>query len=530
MWRLDRQAEQDPAGGSEARAGTSVPPFLAAGNQAMARAAAEPGMLVRLLSIGSVVDTAVGVASEVGQGLLGHDLRASVGAGGVNLPGDMMIVMRLLGDAGFGEGDINAGIARFQKEVLNWASPDGRIDPGGRTFKALAHHHAATAPAAAAAAPAVAAPAAVADKPLTGVENWGSILPTAHRSAKDKTAITLKKGDDEVNVPEIATPELTAEQKAVVLEIQANRDALPDYAIKKTDYHGNKGMVLGDSGAGEKLTPTELKGDSTDPATKAKKVAYKELGHEGTVDAINTYDNQIITWGKGFSALSGSMNEVLMIMFKADPEARHVMLRAGIDCDAKTWRLVNTETGMIETGANALRLMQFDTKLLGVFVTLGRAPEHQQHALDAQWSAMETQAAHVPEYAYAWPEKSIALCAHLAHWSPAFGWGYHPGRYSGVNGDLVAIAGTWAHLAAGNANYTTVLKNGAIIGPFDMMQPGHRLLGFADGAGGQAVQSDAEIITGTRAEIGDNSEYAGHVLFPVWNKKNTFYDIGSAGS
>jgi hypothetical protein len=192
--------------------------------------------------------------------------------------------------------------------------------------------------------------------------------------------------------------------------------------------------------------------------------------------------------------------------------------------------LVNTDTGMIETGANALRLMQFDTKLLGVFVTLGRAPEHQQHALDAQWSAMEKQAAHVPEYAYTWPEKSIALCAHLAHWTPAFGWGYHPNRYSGANGDLVTIAGVWAHLAATIPDWATKLKNGAIIGPYDMMQPGHRLLGFADGAGGQAVQSAAEIVTGTHTEIADDPQYAGHILFPVWNKKNTYYDIGAAGS
>ncbi|WP_132113915.1 hypothetical protein [Actinocrispum wychmicini] len=449
------------------------PGFLAAGNQAIGRM--------------------LGLIGEVGQGLLGSELRGSVGAGGVNLPGDVMVVARLLGMPD----DLNAAILRFQKDVMGWPTPDGRVDPGGRTFTALQHHQAA--------APAPAA-APVADHPATGVELWPSILPTAKRGA---------------------TTELTSEQKTLVDQLKANRDALPEYAIKKA---GTSGMVLGDSGAGEKLTPTELKGDATDPATRAKKVAYKELGHEGTVDAINTYDDQILTWGKGFSALSGSMNEVLMIMFQADPEARHELLRAGIDCDAKSWRVVNTETGLIETGVSALRLMQFDTKLLGVFVTLGRAPQHQQHALDAQWAAMEKHAAHVPEYAYQWPDSAIALCAHLAHWAPAFGWGTHPDRYKGTSGDLVQIAGVFTRLASVNHKWATKLQNGAVVGPFDIMHPGHRLYAFADGAGATAVESAAEIITGTRAEIGDDDQYAGHVLFPVWGKKNTFYDIGSAGS
>jgi hypothetical protein len=520
--RLGEREQNESAGTATGR----PPAFLAAGNQAMARAAAEPGLMVRLWGLGSAWDTAVGVAGEVGQALLGQELRASVGAGGANLPGDVMIVVRLLAQAGYTGADVSAEIVEFQREVLKWATPDGRVDPGGRTFAALRRSHPSS-PASAPTPTPVAAPGAAkpAAPPETGLANWLTLLPTATRGKKEK--ITLTKGEDHVNIPEIAVPELTDEQKAVVEQIKANRAALPDYAIKKTTYHGNKGMVLGDSGAREKLTPTELQGGADDKATRAKKVAYKELGHEGTVDSINTYDDQILTWGKGFSARSGSMNEVLMIMFQSDPEARNELLRAGIDCGRKSWRVVNTDTGMVEADDDALRLLQFDSKLLGVFVSLGRDPEHQQHALDAQWAAMEKHAAHVPEYAYDWPESSIALCAHLAHWSPAFGWGSHPKSFEGTNGDLVAIARTWALLAKSNKKYTTVLKNGVIIGPYDMMHPGHRLLGFADGAGGNAVQSAAEIVTGTRAELGEDSQYTNHVMFPVWDKKDTYYDIGT---
>jgi hypothetical protein len=512
-----------------------------AGNQALARMAQDsPAKLARVMGIESGWETAAHVVSEVVHGVAGQELHGSVGVGGTNDPGDVMLVERLLAAAGIDEADLGAAIARYQKDVLGWSRPDGRVDPGGRTFRALGSGHGAPAaatggggpapsaqPAPASAPPAPsaapAAPAAPAPFVASGVENWPSILPTARRGKKQH--MTLAKGDDRVDVPRIDVPDFTDAQKAVFEEIKANRAALPEYAMAKADYHGWKGMAMGESGAREKLTPTALKGQSDDPAIKARKAAFKELGHEGTVDSINTYDDQIVTWGKGFSAKSGSMNEVLEIMFKSDPEAKHVLRRAGIDMDAKSWRVVNEETGLIETGNDALRLMQFDTKLLSVFVTLGRDPKHQQHALDAQWTAMEKGAARVPEYAYDWPESAIALAAHLAHWSPAFGWGYHPEAFAQAGGDLVEIVKAWGRLAKSNSKYSTILKNGAFIGPYDFMQQGHRLLGFADGAGGKAVLAAAAVVAGSPEELGAGAQYAGHFLIPVYNKKHRYYDL-----
>jgi hypothetical protein len=542
MRQARHEAQVDDQEPVEVRAARHRALLAGAGNHAVARLArSSPSTLARLLARESAFDSAAGVVAEVVHGVAGRELNGSVGVGGKNDPGDVMIVQRMLSAAGIAEAELGAAIARFQSEVLGWSQPDGRVDPGGKTFRALSAGHggggatpgaqppapgAGPAPAAAP-APAPAA-AAAPEKPApfvaTGAENWPAILPVARR--KKKEHITLRKGEDHVDVPKIDVPELTDEQKAVFDEIKANRAALPEYAIAKVnDYHGWKGMVLGDSGAREKLTPTALQGPSGDAATKARRVAFKELGHEGTVDSINTYDDQIVTWGKGFSAKSGSMNEVLEIMFTSDPEARHMLLRAGIDLDAKTWRIVNEETGMIETGNDALRLMQFDTRLLSVFVALGRDPKHQQHALDAQWAAMEKGAAKVPEYAYDWPESAIALAAHLAHWSPAFGWGYHPEAFAQANGDLVEVVKAWARLSRSNPKYSTILGNGAFVGPFDFMQQGHRLFGFADGAGGKAVQASAMVIEGALEEIGADAQYAGHFLIPVYGRKHTYYDL-----
>lgn len=529
MRQVDQRAEREIAGSDGPRVvgGPPAAAVLAAGNQAVARMAAssQPPVFAQLLGIGSMIDSAVEAAGEVVQGIAGQELRGSVGVDGDNNAGDVMIVMRLLATAGYGDVDVAGAITRFQSEVVKLPKPDGRVDPKGRTFRALASARVA------AKEPVPARPAAPALE--TGdVETWPSVLPTAKRSAKEGTNITLKKGGSEVTVPEIDTPELTPDQKALVDKIRANRDAITvNPKLKATTYKKvNKGMVYGDSRGNEDLTPSSLQGAAPDKKTRARQIAFKELGTEGKVNSINTYDDQIITWGKGFSARSGSLNEVFMILFRDHPELRMELLRAGIDCTRKTWFVVNTDTGMIETGDNALRLMQFDEEMLTALINLGSGDEREQYSIDAQWEAMEAHAAKVPEYAYEWSEPAIALCSHLAHWTPAFGWGVHPRTYSSTNGDLVDIAGTWARLAAKIPKWAATLANGAIIGPSDMMSPGHRLMGFAEGAGGAAVAGSADIVTATRAEIGADAQYSGHVLFPFPDGKSKFYDIGAAGS
>jgi hypothetical protein len=77
-------------------------------------------------------------------------ITASVGRGGVNARGDVREVQRLLNrwHAATGQpalsvdGDAGprtvAAIAAYQAQVLGIARPDGRVDPGGRTWRALA--------------------------------------------------------------------------------------------------------------------------------------------------------------------------------------------------------------------------------------------------------------------------------------------------------------------------------------------------------------------------------------------------------
>lgn len=73
----------------------------------------------------------------------GHHLQGSVGSRARNLPDDVRLVQTLLRDQGFDPGPIDgligrktiAAIRELQRAFMR--RPDGRIDPGGRTFHEL---------------------------------------------------------------------------------------------------------------------------------------------------------------------------------------------------------------------------------------------------------------------------------------------------------------------------------------------------------------------------------------------------------
>lgn len=74
-------------------------------------------------------------------------ISSSVGRGGVNIPTDVRQIQTLLAKTVAGvtlpiNGTVDArtisAIEDFQRRVVKMVNPDGRIDPGGRTYKALA--------------------------------------------------------------------------------------------------------------------------------------------------------------------------------------------------------------------------------------------------------------------------------------------------------------------------------------------------------------------------------------------------------
>ena len=125
-------------------------------------AAVEPGPVTAAgEGIGDLIDDAKLVLelAATGVGLADLTIVGSVGRSGKNQPHDVAAVCARMLGIGYPPGssltELGAAIARYQGEVVGMSTPDGRIDPGGRTLAALRSGK--QAPALAAPAPAPAA-------------------------------------------------------------------------------------------------------------------------------------------------------------------------------------------------------------------------------------------------------------------------------------------------------------------------------------------------------------------------------------
>ena len=135
---------------------------------------------------------------------LGSELRiqGSVGRGGKNNPEDVALVRSRLSSVGYAPGDtaeeLIAAIERYQADVVGLANPDGRVDVGGQTIRALAAWRGAAArpqkagggaPATSGAAPSPAGPRSGGEAPgAAGATGPAPAGPTGTASAPVTTA------------------------------------------------------------------------------------------------------------------------------------------------------------------------------------------------------------------------------------------------------------------------------------------------------------------------------------------------------
>ena len=305
-----------------------------------------------------------------------------------------------------------------------------------------------------------------------------------------------------------------------------------------------------------------MTGEADADRKKMKALIWDELGSEAALEGVQTYDDQGWGWGKGWSA-KGSMTGVMENLFALDPAAEKLLFEAGIALSTSgggTFKMVDGDTGAIESGQNAIELMRVSPRLLSIFVTLGTDAAHKQHATDAQWQEMAKRAGNVPAYAYKWlatDGDSVRLIVHMSHWLPAYGWGAHD--YSGTGGDIFKVLKQFSRQLAAPQ------PNGALVVPasWALGEAGKRLDHYAHGKGKAALTSNAKIVVVTPAQMAAKPvvapppvpgapaqptappepakpdaepkppDVSGHVLIPItkdWGKpdKNQFYDLGAA--
>ena len=148
---------------------------------------------------------------------------------------------------------------------------------------------------------------------------------------------------------------------------------------------------------------------------------WHELDSEGSASAVNTYDDQHFTWGKGWSAKS-TLGAIVDAFFAADPAARQELLEAGFTRRDGTWLWVDTHSGWVIEGQRAIEQFRMDPRFVGLLAHLVEDPLHQQKMVDAQWAGATTKGAvaDVPPSIRGWPTVSIRFGAHCVHWGQSW--------------------------------------------------------------------------------------------------------------
>lgn len=144
---------------------------------------------------------------------------------------------------------------------------------------------------------------------------------------------------------------------------------------------------------------------------------------EGTTASINTYDEQIVTWGSGWGGL-GWMGTV-MARATSNNLVRSKFEQAGIRYRGKnTYDIVDLATKRVITGKQeALEVLRASVPLLNLLIHLARAPETRLAVADAQLGTFFVSAGDISHAAEMSTQALFNMVSHLKHWAPGYATG-----------------------------------------------------------------------------------------------------------
>ena len=143
-------------------------------------------------------------------------------------------------------------------------------------------------------------------------------------------------------------------------------------------------------------------------------------GREGSTAAINTYDNQVLTWGTGWGGLGG-LPRVMDRLVAASPE----VVRRLADCGVKylgggNWA-VDDGAGNVVTGKGAaLQVIRQTPALLRLFIALAKDPATREAVADAQLATFLASSGKVAGSETIATQALYNFVTHLKHWAPGY--------------------------------------------------------------------------------------------------------------
>ncbi|MBW4436556.1 MAG: hypothetical protein KME04_05450 [Pleurocapsa minor GSE-CHR-MK-17-07R] len=271
------------------------------------------------------------------------------------------------------------------------------------------------------------------------VRDWPKVLPEVTRGRGQH--VTKVAGEARVTAPSVAMGHVTRGQMKMVKKLQENRLALPANQLDKMvmeTYKGDKNAGYRYNGGGSKNV--DPSGGANPKRAEVISAIQAEIGGEGGYSAVNTYDGEGITLGRGFTG--GALAIVMQKFFNKVPQARDIFLDVGVTWEGNKCRAVNFETGGIEVGDDAERMLQFDTGFLSLFINIAEGQMGEEMARKLAQSQNEgTVALNVPDSVVnTWSDIwTIRMAAHFIHGRGVLNWGSFAGT-GGNTREVVKVA------------------------------------------------------------------------------------------
>jgi len=159
---------------------------------------------------------------------------------------------------------------------------------------------------------------------------------------------------------------------------------------------------------------------------------------EGTTASINTYDNQIVTWGTGWGGL-GWLGAV-MTRTVANNDVRAALERAGVRYRSQnTYDIVDLQSKRVVTGKKeALEVMRASLPLLYLLIKLSRAPETREAIANAQLGTFFVSAGDISSANEMATQALFNMVSHLKHWAPGYATGCLEWAVPQVSGEKIS--------------------------------------------------------------------------------------------
>ncbi len=160
--------------------------------------------------------------------------------------------------------------------------------------------------------------------------------------------------------------------------------------------------------------------EEVDPQYRRGVLAFAALqGREGSTAAVNTYDNQVFTWGTGWGGLGGLGRVMDTLVQNAD--ARDALAACGVQyLGSNTWAVVDESGGVVTGKREALEVIRRTPALLDLFIHLAKDPQTREAVAEAQLDAFLKTSGNLPGSDTIATQALFNFATHLKHWAPGY--------------------------------------------------------------------------------------------------------------